>query len=125
MEKNAASSAPWRNLPLELLELTVLKLSNLVDLLQFGAVCKSWSLVSTIMAEKDSMCPWLMHYSRQDGTCKVLDPLRGKEYTLYIEAFKSDDRIILRSSKEGWVVVSTGDEIDKNGFVPQVLTYLL
>ncbi|KAK3123558.1 hypothetical protein QOZ80_8AG0632730 [Eleusine coracana subsp. coracana] len=111
MKKHAASSPPWHDLPLEMLQLIVSKLSNLVDLLQFRAVCKTWSMVS-VVAEQDKRWPWLMHCSKQDGTCKMFDPLRGKEYTLSIEAFKSDDRIIFRSSKDGWMVVSTADEID-------------
>ncbi|TVU05673.1 hypothetical protein EJB05_48845, partial [Eragrostis curvula] len=111
MEKHAVSSAPWHDLLPELLPLLVSKLSCPVDILLFRAVCKSWNIVPS-MEEQDKVWPWLMHCSKQDGTCKMFDPLRGKEYTLSIDAFKSDDRTILRSSKDGWVFVSTGDEID-------------
>lgn len=56
--------------------------------------------------------PWLMHISnsKKDGTCKMFDPLCGKQHTLKVEAFKSDDSYghIFRSSKNGWVVTSAG-----------------
>lgn len=42
---SSASSPPWHDLPLDLLELIVSNLS-LVDRLRFLAVCKSWSKVS-------------------------------------------------------------------------------
>lgn len=54
---------------------------------------------------------WLMHLSKQDGACKMFDPLHGKEYTLRVEAFKTNsDQLVLRSSMDGWVVVSTGGD---------------
>ncbi|CAL4999070.1 unnamed protein product [Urochloa decumbens] len=108
--EQANFSAPWHNLPLELLEVIVSNLP-LVDRLRFPAVCKSWSMVSSPV-EQARVWPWLMHVSKQDGTCKMFDPLRGEEYTLPVAALESDDRNILRSSKDGWVVVSTGDEAD-------------
>lgn len=56
-----------------------------------------------------------MYCSKQDGACKMLDPLRGKTYTLRVEAFETDDaeRLTLRSSKDSWVVVSGGSEDDE------------
>ncbi|CAO2191644.1 unnamed protein product [Urochloa humidicola] len=69
---------------------------------------ESWSKVSNSI-EQAKVWPWLMHCSKRDGTCKMFDPLRGKEYTLRVETFETDDeRHIFRSSKDGWVVVSGG-----------------
>ncbi|KAL6594074.1 hypothetical protein ACP70R_048975 [Stipagrostis hirtigluma subsp. patula] len=106
-EVQANCSPPWHDLPLELLQLVVSNLS-LVDRLRFPAVCKSWSMVTNPI-EQAKVWPWLMHCS--NGTCKMLDPLRGKEYTLRVETFKTDDeRHIFRSSKDGWVIVSSGSK---------------
>ncbi|CAL4999066.1 unnamed protein product [Urochloa decumbens] len=102
---------PWHDLPLELLELVVSNLS-LVDRLRFPAVCKSWSKVS-YPVEQAKVWPWLMHCSKQDGICKMFDPLRGKEYTLQVETFETIGHHIFRSSKDGWVVVSGGSEDDE------------
>ncbi|RLM60807.1 F-box protein family-like [Panicum miliaceum] len=94
----------WHDLPLELLESIASNLF-LVDRLRFPAVCKSWSLVSNPL-EQAKVWPWLMHLPKQDGVCKMFDPLRGKEYTLQVEAFEttSGDRLVYRSSKDmaGW-----------------------
>ncbi|CAL4999069.1 unnamed protein product [Urochloa decumbens] len=106
-EAQGTSWAPWRDLPLELLEMVVANLS-LVDCLRFPAVCKSWSKVSNPI-EQAKVWPWLMHCSKRDGICKMFDPLRGKEYTLRVETLETDEeRHIFRSSKDGWVVVSGG-----------------
>ncbi|CAL4999115.1 unnamed protein product [Urochloa decumbens] len=104
-EQQANYSATWHDLPTELLELVASKLS-LVDRLRFPAVCKSWSKVSYPI-EEAKVWPWLMHLSKHDGTCKMFDPLRAKEYTLQVEAFKTcRDQHVFRSSKDGWVVAS-------------------
>ncbi|KAL6661585.1 hypothetical protein ACP70R_000969 [Stipagrostis hirtigluma subsp. patula] len=104
----AISLPPWHDLPLDLLELVASNLS-LVDRLRFPAVCKSWSMVSNPI-EQAKVWPWLMHCSRQDGMCKMLDPLRGKEYTLKVETFETDVmRDIFRSSKDGWLIMSRDD----------------
>ncbi|KAF8704474.1 hypothetical protein HU200_031427 [Digitaria exilis] len=73
-----------------------------------------WSMVTNPI-EQAHVWPWLMHISKQDGKCKMLDPLRGEQYVLQVEAFKTEmDHHIFRSSKDGWVVASAGpfdDEI--------------
>ncbi|KAL6645943.1 hypothetical protein ACP70R_017551 [Stipagrostis hirtigluma subsp. patula] len=112
-EQQGDSSPPWHDLPPELLELIASNLSLLVDRLSFLAVCKSWSKVSNPIQQAKAQ-PWLMHSSKQDGTCKILHPLRGTEYTLQVVSFKSDkERQIFQSSKDGWVVVSGGLEDDE------------
>ncbi|KAK1620740.1 hypothetical protein QYE76_026257 [Lolium multiflorum] len=119
LEEEAATSCntrPWHDLPLELLELVVSKVS-LVDRLRFPAVCKSWSMVSNPV-EHAKVWPWLMHCSGRDGVCKFFDPLRCQEYTKWVDTFEMSeiegehDRHIFRSSKDGWVAVSTAVEID-------------
>jgi len=65
-----------------------------------------------------------MHYSKQDGACKMLDPLRGMAYTLDAtgRGIRNRRRVphppllqrrLVRSSKDGWVVVSGGAEDDE------------
>uniref|UniRef100_A0A0D9X8G3 F-box domain-containing protein n=1 Tax=Leersia perrieri TaxID=77586 RepID=A0A0D9X8G3_9ORYZ len=98
------SLSQWQDLPIELLELVASNLS-LVDRIRFPAVCKSWSDVSNPI-EHAKVWPWLMYCSERDNKCKMLDPLHGKQYTLQVESFGiDDDRHILRSSKDGWVIV--------------------
>ncbi|KAM0929762.1 hypothetical protein ACQ4PT_001385 [Festuca glaucescens] len=112
----SCNTRPWHDLPLELLELVVSKLS-MVDRLRFPVVCKSWNMVSNPV-EQAKVWPWLMHYSGRDGVCKLFDPLRCLEYTISVETFLTSeiegehDRHIFRSSKDGWVAVSTAVEID-------------
>jgi hypothetical protein len=54
-----------------------------------------------------------MHISKQDGTCKMFDPLRCEHYTLQVEVFNTNmDRHVFRSSKDGWVVASAGLDND-------------
>ncbi|KAL6661325.1 hypothetical protein ACP70R_000709 [Stipagrostis hirtigluma subsp. patula] len=111
-EVQADSLPQWHDLPLELLELVVSNLS-LVDRLRFPAVCKSWSMVTNPVGRAKAW-PWLMHCSRQDGLCKMFDPLLGKEYTLQVVTFETnEERHIFRSSKGGWLVVSGGSEDDE------------
>ncbi|KAJ1261652.1 hypothetical protein BS78_09G046800 [Paspalum vaginatum] len=101
---------PWDDLPRELLDLVASNLP-LVDRLRFPAVCKAWSKVSSPV-EHAKVCPWLMYCSKQDWACKMLDPLRpGEEYTLRVETFDTDEeRHVFRSSKDGWAIVSGGEE---------------
>jgi hypothetical protein len=63
--------------------------------------------------EQAKVWPWLMHISKQDGTCKMFDPLRCEHYTLQVEVFNTNmDRHVFRSSKDGWVVASAGLDND-------------
>uniref|UniRef100_A0A0D9X8H0 F-box domain-containing protein n=1 Tax=Leersia perrieri TaxID=77586 RepID=A0A0D9X8H0_9ORYZ len=109
------SSRSWEHLPVELLELIVSNLS-LVDLIRFPTVCKAWSEVSNPI-EQAKVWPWLMHISKQDGTCKLFDPLRCEEYNIQVTVpFDVDKQHgnIIRSAKDGWVFMSAGiygDEI--------------
>jgi hypothetical protein len=113
-QATSLNTRPWQDLPLGLLELVVSELS-LVDRLRFPAVCKSWSMVSNPV-EQAKVWPWLMHCSGRDGVRKLLDPLRCQEYTIRVDTFETSqgehDRHIFRSSKDGWVAVSTGVHID-------------
>lgn len=105
-------SACWHDLPLELLEVVASNLC-LVSRLRFTSVCKTWSMVSNPI-EQAKVWPWLMHVSKQDGACNMFDPLNGAGYTLQVEAFKTEDDVglVLRSSKDGWVVASAGLKSD-------------
>ncbi|KAL5230529.1 hypothetical protein ABZP36_029305 [Zizania latifolia] len=79
------SLMPWDDLPLELIELIASNLS-LVDRIRFSAVCKEFSKVSSPI-EQAKVWPWLMHMSKQDGTCKLFDPLRCEEYNMQVTPF--------------------------------------
>ncbi|XP_024317240.1 uncharacterized protein LOC112271703 [Brachypodium distachyon] len=76
-EQAAATSGtpPWEDLPIELLELVVSKLS-LVDRIRFPAVCKTWSMVSSPF-EEAKVWPWLMHCS---GREMVEAPIFERKY---------------------------------------------
>nr|CAB3483122.1 unnamed protein product [Digitaria exilis] len=111
-QQKSISLPPWQDLRLELLELIASNLS-LVDRIRFPAICKPWSMVTNPI-EQAHVWPWLMHISKQDGKCKMLDPLRGEQYVLQVEAFKTEiDHHVFRSSKDGWVVASAGPSDDE------------
>ncbi|CAL5005946.1 unnamed protein product [Urochloa decumbens] len=106
-QSKGISLPPWQDLQLELLELVASNLS-LVDRIRFPAVCKSWSKISNPIGQA-KVWPWLMHISKQDGECKMFDPLRGEQYTLQVKQFRTEsDRHFFRSSKDGWVIASAG-----------------
>ncbi|XP_015695623.1 uncharacterized protein LOC107304732 [Oryza brachyantha] len=106
-EEHTATISPWLDLPIEMLELILSNLS-LVDRVRFQSVCKEWSLVSNPVA-KAKAWPWLMHCIRQDGECKMFDPLHPMEYALKkVGLFDTDVRQAFRFSKDGWVVVFHG-----------------
>ncbi|XBI49516.1 hypothetical protein VPH35_113070 [Triticum aestivum] len=113
-QANSWNTRPWHDLPLELLELVVSRLS-LVDCLRFPVVCKSWSLV-TNPVEQAIVWPWLLHCSGRDGACKLFDPLRGQEYIMHVETFDTaeneHDEHIFQFSKDGWVAMSDSSDID-------------
>ncbi|BAT05692.1 uncharacterized protein [Oryza sativa Japonica Group] len=97
----------WEHLPVDLLELIVSNLS-LVDRIRFPTVCMAWSKVSNPI-EQAKVWPWLMHISKQDGMCRLFDPLRGEVYNMQVSIFDTnEDRHIFRSSKDGWVFTSAG-----------------
>uniref|UniRef100_A0A0D3H0W4 F-box domain-containing protein n=1 Tax=Oryza barthii TaxID=65489 RepID=A0A0D3H0W4_9ORYZ len=107
-DAQATIKASWQDLPIEMLELTVSNLS-LVDRLRFPSVCKQWSSVSNPVAQA-KVWPWLMHCVRQDGACKMFDPLCGVEYTMKVGPFDANERHAFRFSKDGWVIVTQGDD---------------
>ncbi|KAK3121848.1 hypothetical protein QOZ80_8BG0661770 [Eleusine coracana subsp. coracana] len=109
-EEQDTSTPPWHDIPLELLDKIASNVS-LVDRARLSVVCKSWSKCFNPIKQA---AVWLMHISKQDGTCKMFDPLWGKEYTLRVATFEtSEERHIFRSSKDGWVIVSTSLEDDE------------
>jgi hypothetical protein len=68
----------------------------------------AWSKVSNPI-EQAKVWPWLMHISKQDGMCRLFDPLRGEVYNMQVSIFDTnEDRHIFRSSKDGWVFTSAG-----------------
>ncbi|KAJ1701217.1 hypothetical protein LUZ63_000996 [Rhynchospora breviuscula] len=96
-------SGPWNDLPKDLVELLLPHLSS-VDALRFFTVCKSWNLASDSI-QKAKKWPWLMYQEKSDGTCKLLDPLNGKEYTTTVGLTSSVFPIRMLCSKDGWVIV--------------------
>ncbi|KAJ1701525.1 hypothetical protein LUZ63_001304 [Rhynchospora breviuscula] len=102
-EITSSVSRPWSDLPNDLVELLLPHLS-LVDALCVFMVCKSWNLASDSI-QKAKTWPWLMYREKTDGTCKLLDPLNGKEYTTSVGLPSSVFPIRMLSSKDGWVIV--------------------
>ncbi|XBI49504.1 hypothetical protein VPH35_113058 [Triticum aestivum] len=131
VQANSWNTRPWHDLPLELLEPVVSRLS-LVDRLRFPAVCKSWSLV-TNPVEQAIVWPWLLHSSGRDGACKLFDPLRSQEYNMHVETFDINqdehDEHIFRFSKGGWVAMSTNADIQDmyiiNPFTEEVVEMVM
>ncbi|BAT05685.1 uncharacterized protein [Oryza sativa Japonica Group] len=107
-DAQATIKASWQDLPIEMLELIVSNLS-LVDRLRFPSVCKQWSSVSNPVAQA-KVWPWLMHCVRQDGACKMFDPLCGVEYSMKVGPFDANERQAFRFSKDGWVIVTQSDD---------------
>ncbi|KAJ1701201.1 hypothetical protein LUZ63_000980 [Rhynchospora breviuscula] len=105
MENKITSSfsRPWNDLPMDLVESLLPHLSS-VDALRFFTVCKTWNLASDSI-QKAKTWPWLMYQEKSDGTCKLLDPLNGKEYTTSVGLPSSVFPIRMLCSKEGWVIV--------------------
>jgi hypothetical protein len=100
-------SSPWDELPTDLLEFLVSKLS-LVDAIRIFAVCKAWNLASDVLPEAKTW-PWLLHQEKSDGTYKLLDPLDGKEYTTKIKLPSSSFPTQMLYCKDGLVVMLDGN----------------
>ncbi|KAJ4812919.1 F-box protein family-like [Rhynchospora pubera] len=96
-------SRPWNDLPMDLLELLLPHLS-LVDSLHLFTVCKEWNLASDSI-QKVKTWPWLMYREKLDGTCKLIDPLDGKEYTTRAGLPSSAFPTQMLCSKDGWVIM--------------------
>ncbi|KAJ1697018.1 hypothetical protein LUZ63_005530 [Rhynchospora breviuscula] len=115
-------SRQWGELPIELLELLLPRLS-LVDCLQLTSVCKGWSEASSSI-RKGKVWPWLMHLPNfKSQSCKFFDPLYRKEYTFKSDALDARDHLALRFSKNGWVVATEGNQrvFILNPFTAQVI----
>ncbi|XP_010917464.1 F-box/kelch-repeat protein At1g57790 [Elaeis guineensis] len=106
-EEEHATSRPWLDLPLEIVELFAAHLSW-VDQIQFNAVCKKWSSISDNIQTKKHT-PVLMHTSGAHGECNFFDPIDGKCYTMEIEELSSNEPLDLRFSRNGWILISEGD----------------
>ncbi|KAJ3687385.1 hypothetical protein LUZ61_016549 [Rhynchospora tenuis] len=121
-ETEVAISRPWDDLPIELVELLFQRLS-LVDCLRLPSVCKGWSKASSFI-QKGRVWPWLMYLPNlKYQSCKFLDPFNSQEYTLKSDAVVARDHLALRFSKDGWVVVTEGNQrvFILNPFTSQVI----
>lgn len=99
--------APWSNIPIELLELFVPKLS-FIDYMHVQAVCKGWSLMTKPIQHAKTH-PMLMSFcAKSSGAYKLFDPINEKEYTVKDSLLCSVHRQTLRFSKHGWVLVTKG-----------------
>ncbi|KAJ3703222.1 hypothetical protein LUZ61_006927 [Rhynchospora tenuis] len=107
-ENKVVVSRQWNELPIELLELLLLRLS-FVDCLRLPSVCKGWSKASSSI-QKGKVWPWLMHLPNiKYRSYKFFDPFYCKEYTFKNDALNASDHLALRFSKDGWVVVTEGN----------------
>ncbi|KAJ4797305.1 F-box protein family-like [Rhynchospora pubera] len=99
----------WTDLPIEMVELLFQRLS-LVDCLRVSTLCKAWASTSQSIPEENAW-PWLMHSPDVfNGKCKFFDPVCGKEYSLEMDVLFTNQQIAFHSSRDGWVVMSEGDE---------------
>ncbi|KAJ3694879.1 hypothetical protein LUZ60_000256 [Juncus effusus] len=106
-ENTIEISRQWADIPTDLLELLLSKLS-LVDRIYIPTVCKAWSSVPNHSHEAKAW-PWLMYCPRDTSQCRFIDPLYGKEYRMDLKFLGFDsDEITLHFSKDGWVLVSCG-----------------
>jgi hypothetical protein len=108
-ENEMVVSRKWDELPVEMVELLLTRLS-LVDCLRLPSVCKAWSQASSSL-EKRNDWPWLMHLPNlKYRQCKFFDPFYCKEYTIKCDELAASDHLALRFSKNGWVVVTEGNQ---------------
>ncbi|KAJ4817314.1 F-box protein family-like [Rhynchospora pubera] len=108
-ENEVVTLRKWDELPIELVELLFPRLS-LVDCLRLPSVCKGWSKASSVI-QKGRVWPWLMYLPNlKYQSCKFFDPLSCKEYTLKSDvAVVARDHLALRFSKDGWVIITEGN----------------
>ncbi|KAJ3685027.1 hypothetical protein LUZ61_014191 [Rhynchospora tenuis] len=122
-ESEMVISRRWDELPIELVELLLSRLS-LVDCLRLPSVCKGWSQASSFIC-KGRVWPWLMYLPNlKYQSFKFIDPFNCKDYTLKSDAVvAARDHLALRFSKDGWVVVTEGNKkvYVLNPFTAQVI----
>lgn len=63
----------------------------------------AWSKVSNPI-EQAKVWPWLMHISKQDGMCRLFDPLRGEVYIMKIDTFFAPPKMVGCSHQLGSMV---------------------
>ncbi|KAJ3701847.1 hypothetical protein LUZ61_005552 [Rhynchospora tenuis] len=109
-QKRNQISRQWTDLPKEMVDTLLFRRLSLVDCLRVSTLCKTWASTSQFVP-KENAWPWLMHSPNVfNGTCKFFDPVCGKEYSLEINALFSNQQLAFHSSRDGWVVMSEGDE---------------
>ncbi|KAJ3697404.1 hypothetical protein LUZ61_001109 [Rhynchospora tenuis] len=121
-ENEIVISRQWAELPFDLLELLLPRLS-LVDCLRLGSVCKGWSNASSSV-QKGKVWPWLMHLPNcKYRLCKFFDPFYCKEYIFKSDALDAHYHLALLFSKDGWVVITEGNQrvFILNPFTAQVI----
>ena len=104
---------PWSDLPLDIIDLIAAELP-LPDRVRFAAVCKSWSSTSASLDLTDSR-PWpvLMCLPKATGDVQLyyfFDPFGRRVYDTDDQLSSINGGLTLRSSKDGWVLISDEDD---------------
>jgi F-box domain len=105
VQKGPRQSRSWNDMPSELIELIISKLS-VVDCIRLQATCKVWHSLP-ISLQEVNVWPWLMYFTGDGKYCKFIDPLYGREYVMEMDWLGLDGQVVPHFSKDGWVLVST------------------
>ncbi|CAN6327971.1 unnamed protein product [Urochloa humidicola] len=106
LEDKEQMMPPWSELPVDLIELLIPKLS-FVDYLHTRAVCKKWSLIEKPIQHARTH-PMLMSISTSGDMCRFYDPMVKKEYIVKDSMLLHGNWQTLHFSKYGWVLATKG-----------------
>ncbi|KAJ4813577.1 F-box protein family-like [Rhynchospora pubera] len=100
-------SRPWADMPIELVELLLPRLS-LFDCLRLQSICKAWNSLSHHV-QKAQVYPWLMYTENDSCLWRLFDPVYKNEYSIDMKWLGIGDDLTFHYSKDGWVLTSTKD----------------
>ncbi|KAL6214805.1 hypothetical protein ACLB2K_014237 [Fragaria x ananassa] len=92
--------AQWSDLPPELLS-PIAESLDLIDLLGFRGVCKSWKSASSTASAQSSAKPWFLVYGENSSECQLLCE-SNKKYTISLPELVGATCI---ASSQGWLLV--------------------
>ncbi|KAF8406563.1 hypothetical protein HHK36_008651 [Tetracentron sinense] len=110
--KNSNRERPWSDLPNDLLEQIMGRISSSADQTRFRAVCKSWK--STGRVRPSNQLPWLLAYDDDSwNQCKLVDPTSKRTYTVntIFNGEEEKKNITVCASKHGWLLLSMGSSV--------------
>ena len=112
----------WSGLPQDIVQLILEKL-DLVDRIQFHAVCKDW-LVASIRFNEDEPIykglPWIVdfQFSTSERVCLLFEPFYREPYIMECRSMRDIDltaiedlRSLVYACRCGWVLISGGRQL--------------